>query len=108
MNAVSLFDLEAMAHQAMPHDLWDFVDAGAGDEVTLRRNRSAFEEITINPRFLVDVNDRDLSTTVLGEKISFPVMIAPAGGQRQVHPDGELATAQAAGAAVHLASWCGT
>jgi 4-hydroxymandelate oxidase len=99
MNAVSLFDLEAMAQQAMPHDLWDFVDAGAGDEVTLRKNRSAFEDITINPKFLVDVNDRDLSTTVLGEKISFPVMIAPAGGQRQVHPQGELATAQAAGAA---------
>ena len=98
MYAVSLFDLEAMANQVMPHDLWDFVDAGAGDEVTLRRNRSAFEEITINPRFLVDVNDRDLSTTVLGQKISFPVMVAPAGGQRQVHPEGELATARAAGA----------
>ena len=99
MNAVSLFDLEAMASQVMPHDVWDFVDAGAADEVTVRRNRSAFEAITVNARFLVDVSDRDLSTMVLGEKISFPVMVAPAGGQRQVHPKGELATAQAAGAA---------
>ena len=99
MNAVSLFDLETMAEQVMPHDLWDFVDAGSGDEITVRRNRTAFDEITINPRFLVDVNDRDSSTTVLGQEISFPVMVAPAGGQRLVHPDGELATAQAAGAA---------
>ncbi len=97
MRPVSLFDLEAMAKQVMPHNLWDFVDAAAFDEITKRRNRIAFDEISVNPSFLVDVNDRDASTSVLGERISFPVMIAPAGGQRAVHPDGELATAQAAG-----------
>ncbi|MCI0437627.1 MAG: alpha-hydroxy-acid oxidizing protein [Chloroflexi bacterium] len=97
MEPVSLFDLEAWAKQQMPHDLWDFVAGGCNDEITVRRNHSAFEELTINPRFLVDVSNRDLSTTVLGEKISFPVMIAPAGGQRQVHPEGERATARAAG-----------
>ena len=98
MNAVSLFDMEAMAKQVMPHNKWEFVDAGAADEITVRRNRAAFEDITVNPRFLVDVSDRDLSTEVLGEKIDFPVMIAPAGSQRDVHPDGERATAAAAGA----------
>ena len=97
MNPVSLFDLEAMAKQAMPHNKWEFVDAGAADEITVRRNRAAFEDITVNPRFLVDVSNRDLSTEVLGEKIDFPVMIAPAGGQRDIHPDGERATAGAAG-----------
>ena len=98
MNAISLFDLEAIAKQVMPHNKWTFVDAGAADEITVRRNRTAFEDITVNPRFLVDVGDRDLSTEVLGEKIDFPVMIAPAGSQRDVHPDGERATAAAAGA----------
>ncbi len=97
MRPVSLYDLEAMAKQAMPHNLWDFVEGAAFDEITKHRNRTAFDEITINPSFLVDVNDRDASTTVLGERISFPVMVAPAGGQSQMHPDGELATAQAAG-----------
>ena len=97
MRPVSLFHLEAMAKQVMPHNLWDFVDGAAFDEITKRRNRSAFDAITVNPSFLVDVNDRDASTSVLGERISFPVMIAPAGGQCQMHPDGELATAQAAG-----------
>ncbi|MCH8063430.1 MAG: alpha-hydroxy-acid oxidizing protein [Chloroflexi bacterium] len=99
MNPVTLYDLEKWAEQRMPHDLWDFVDAAAFDEITKRRNRTALDAITVNPRFLVDVSDRDLSTTVLGETISFPVMVAPAGGQRQVHPEGERATAMAAGAA---------
>ena len=97
MNPVSLFDLEAMAKQVMPHDKWTFVDAGAADEITVRRNRTAFEDITVNPRFLVDVGDRDSSIEVLGEKIDFPVMVAPAGSQRDVHPDGERAAAAAAG-----------
>jgi isopentenyl diphosphate isomerase/L-lactate dehydrogenase-like FMN-dependent dehydrogenase len=81
----------------MPHNLWDFVDAASTDELTKRKNREDFDSITINPRFLVDVGKRDISTTVLGEKIDFPVMIAPAGGQRHVHPDGERASAAAAG-----------
>ena len=97
MNPVSLFDMEAMAKEVMPHNKWTFVDAGAADEITMRRNREAFDEITVNARFLVDVGNRDLSIEVLGEKISFPVMIAPAGSQRDVHPDGERATAAAAG-----------
>lgn len=65
----------------------------------MRRNRTALEAIALRPRFLVDISHRDLSTTVLGQKISFPVMIAPAGGQQYAHPDGELATARATGAA---------
>ena len=98
MNPVSLYDLEKMAQQVMPYRKWTFVDAGAADEITVRRNREAFDEITVNPRFLVDVGNRDSSIEVLGEKIDFPVMVAPAGSQRDVHPDGERATAAAAGA----------
>ena len=99
MYPVSLSDFETLAKHHMPHNLWDFVEAGAGDEVTLRRNLTAFADITVNPRFLVDVSSRDLSTTILGQNIDFPVMCAPAGGQRYAHPEGERATARAAGAA---------
>ncbi|MDP6512949.1 MAG: alpha-hydroxy acid oxidase, partial [SAR202 cluster bacterium] len=99
MNPVSLFDLEKMAKQVMPHNSWEFVDASSSDEITKRRNRTAFDEITINPNFLIDVGNRDLSVSILGEKIDFPIMIAPAGGQRSIHPDGEQATARAAGSA---------
>ena len=99
MNPVSLFDMEKMAKQVMPHNSWEFVDAASGDEITKHRNRNSFDEITINPNFLIDVGNRDLSVEVLGEKIDFPIMIAPAGGQRSIHPDGEQATARAAGSA---------
>ena len=99
MEPISLYEFEALAKERMDPHLWDYVEAGAGDQVTLHRNRAAFDEITVNPRFLVDVNNRDLSTTVLGQKISFPVMVTPAGGQRHVHAEGEQATARAAGAA---------
>ena len=64
---------------------------------TTRRNRTAFEALTLRPRFLRDITDRDISTTVLGQKISMPVMVAPAGSHMVAHPDGELATARGAG-----------
>ena len=100
VEVVSLRDLERISNERTDSKGgWDFVDGAAFDEVTKRRNESKFEEITINPRFLVDVGDRDHSTTILGEKIDFPVMVAPAGGQRQHHPEGERATAMGAGMA---------
>ncbi len=99
LDPISLFDFETRAKQALPHDTWDFIEAGAFDEITTKRNRAAFNSIALRPRFLVDVQDRDLSTTVMGHKISFPVMISPAGQHRVAHNDGELATARAAGSA---------
>ena len=97
MNPISLYDMEAMARQVMPHDLWDYVAGGATDEITIRRNREAFDAIEVRPRFLVDVGNGDTSTTVLGERIAFPVMAAPAGSQGAAHPDAEVAVAKAAG-----------
>ncbi|MBM3926466.1 MAG: alpha-hydroxy-acid oxidizing protein [SAR202 cluster bacterium] len=99
LDPVSLPDLEARARDYMPHNVWDFVAGACQDGVTLRRNREMLEAICLRPRFLRDVSKRDISTTVLGHKISFPVMLAPAGGHTFVHPDGELASAKAAGAA---------
>ncbi len=97
-DLLSLFDYEARAKQALPHNVWDFIAGGAQDGVTTRHNREAFEAIALRPRFLRDVTQRDLSTTVLGQPISFPVMISPAGGHAFAHPEGELATARGAGA----------
>ena len=99
MDVVSLRDLEKIARERTARDMWDFIDGAAFDEISKRRNESKFEELTLNPSYLIDVANRDLSTTVLGERISFPVMIAPAGGQRQHHPEGELATSKGAGMA---------
>ena len=98
-DPVNLFDFEARARQVLPRYIWDFIEAGAFDEVTLKRNRQAFDAVALRPRYLVDVWERDTSTTILGRKISLPVMMAPAGCQMLAHPEGELATARAAGAA---------
>ena len=83
----------------MSQDHIRFVRRGAYGNWTVDRNRRKLDEIAVDPRLLRDTSARDLSTTVLGQRISFPVMCAPAGGQCFSHPEGELATARAAGAA---------
>src|SRR5215813_1175523 len=94
---INLYDYEARAQQLLPHDYWDFIAGGSKDELTTRRNRSAFDAISLRPRFLREVAERKLATTVLGTPISFPVMICPAGGHKLAHPEGECATARGAG-----------
>ena len=96
---VNLFEYEAAARERMPKHQYDYIAGGATDEISLRRNRAAFESILLQPRMLVDVGQRDLTTTVLGQKISFPVMTDPAGGHARAHPEGELATARAVASA---------
>jgi len=98
-DLISLSDFEAKAKRALPQGIWDFIASGAQDEVTLRRNKAAFERIPLRPRRPVDITKRDLSVTVLGQKLSFPVMVAPMGVHKMAHLDGELASAKAAGAA---------
>lgn len=99
MDPINLFDMEAEAQRRLPHDYWDWVAGGATDEITIRRNREAFEEISVRPRVMMDTTSRDLSTTMLGQRISFPVFASPAGTQWMAHPDGEVAVARGAGAA---------
>ena len=81
----------------MASDQRYFVARGVGENWTRDRNRAKLDEIALNPPVLVDTTERDLSTTVLGQRIAFPIMCAPAGGQTGSHPDGELAVARAAG-----------
>ncbi|NER19181.1 MAG: alpha-hydroxy-acid oxidizing protein [Symploca sp. SIO1C2] len=95
---INLFDYEAIAPQNLSPMALDYYAGGAWDEVTLRNNRTAFEALKLLPRMLVDVSQRDLSTEILGEPVSLPIMIAPMAFQCLAHPEGEIATAKAAAA----------
>jgi L-lactate dehydrogenase (cytochrome) len=89
-------DVRALARRRLPRSVFDFVDGGAEDEVTVARNRAAFARRALLPRVLVDVGSVDLSTSVLGQPIRLPVMLAPCGLMRLVHPAGDGAAARAA------------
>ena len=99
IDAINLEELEERARKVLPQMVYDFYASGANDEVTLRENRAAYERITLLPRMLVDVSARDLGTTVLGEPVSMPILIAPKALHGLAHPEGEVATTKAAGAA---------
>jgi L-lactate dehydrogenase (cytochrome) len=85
-----------LARRRLPRAIFDYVDGGAEDEITLRSNEQAFEDVALVPRVLVDVSDRDLSTSVCGIPVRSPVLLAPTGLAGMIHPDGELAAATAA------------
>jgi L-lactate dehydrogenase (cytochrome) len=93
---VPVAELERLAAEAMDERAANYVFAGAGSEDTIDANREAFRRHRIVPRMLRDVAERDLSTTVLGTALPAPLLLAPIGVQKVVHPDGELATARAA------------
>lgn len=98
-SPVNLLDYEPLARERLPRPIYDFVAGGAEDEVTLKANREAFQRLQLLPRVLVDVSKVDPSTTVLGTRLSFPVILAPVALHKLAHPQGELATARAATAA---------
>ena len=102
IDPINLCDLEERARAVLPQMSYDFYASGANDEITLRENRAAYERIKVLPRMLIDVSARDMSTTVLGEPVSMPILIAPMALQCLGHPDGEIATTKAAGAAKTL------
>ena len=93
---VCLGDFERTARERLTPQAYDYYVGGAGDEVTVRENRDAWARVALLPRVLVDVSARDLATTVLGRRVAFPVLLAPAAYQQLAHPDGECATARAA------------
>ncbi|MBF8304148.1 MAG: (S)-2-hydroxy-acid oxidase, partial [Dehalococcoidia bacterium] len=73
-SIVNLEDVRQMARRRLPKFVFDFVDGGAEDEVTLKANRRAFGEISFDSRVLVDVSERDMSTSVLGVPVKIPVL----------------------------------
>jgi len=96
---LNLFDFERLAESRLRRDVFDYYAGGAFDEVALRASRVAYERIPLYFRALVGVAERSTATTVLGEQVSMPVLIAPTAFHRLAHAEGELATARAAGSA---------
>ena len=93
---VNIDDLRKRARRRLPRAIFDYVDGGAEDEATLRANRAGFRRYTFNPRVLVDVSERDQSTSVLGERLAAPLILAPTGFTGMLWPRGEILAARAA------------
>jgi isopentenyl diphosphate isomerase/L-lactate dehydrogenase-like FMN-dependent dehydrogenase len=95
-TAHSIADLRRIARGVLPRSVFDFVDGGAGDELTLAANRDAFDRLRIVPRILRDVSAPDLSTRFAGEALPTPLVIAPMGSCALVRPGADIAIARAA------------
>jgi L-lactate dehydrogenase (cytochrome) len=95
-RAVNIEDLRELARRRLPKIVFNYIDGGAEGEWTLRENRRAFDDITFRPRQAVAVPACDLRTRVLGTELSMPILLAPVGYLRVMHPDGEVAAARAA------------
>lgn len=96
LGAYNIFDLRDMALKRVPKGLFEFVDRGTEDEVSLRNNRAVFERIRFRPRTLVDVSKRSQEITLFGHKQKMPICIAPTGTAGLMWHEGEIALARAA------------
>ena len=95
-RANNIADLRRLARRRLPGPIFDYIDGGADDEVTLARNMSAFSAYEILPDVLTDVSSIRTATTLFGEPVAWPLMLAPTGLTRMFHEDAELAVARAA------------
>ncbi len=98
-KAVNIHDLRALAKRRLPDVVFDYLDGGAEDEVTLRANCQVFSDVTFRPRHAVSFPQCNLRTRVLGMDLALPFLLAPVGYSRLMHPVGEIGAARAAGAA---------
>jgi L-lactate dehydrogenase (cytochrome) len=98
-RGINVDQLRAIAKRRLPAGVFDYIDGGAEDELTLAANTHRFSTITFAPRVLRDVSNVDTSTTLLGRAMPVPLVLAPTGFTRIAHPQGELAVARAAAAA---------
>ena len=89
-------DFRKLAKKKLPSPIFHYIDGGSDDEVTLRRNTESFNKCDLVPNVLADVSNIDLSTTVLGRKIAFPLFLAATAMHKLYHHHGERATAKAA------------
>ncbi len=93
---VTLPEIRNYAKKVLPRDVWNFGDGAAETETTLRRNRRSLDRLAIRQDILVDVREIDLSTSLLGVPLSWPVAVAPMGGLILFHPQGDLEMARGA------------
>jgi isopentenyl diphosphate isomerase/L-lactate dehydrogenase-like FMN-dependent dehydrogenase len=99
VHPINIADFERIAAEKLDPDAYGYFAGGANDELTLAENVEAFRRRHLRPRVLVDVADPSTGTTVLGEYVALPVLVAPVAFQRVAHPEGEVAMARAADAA---------
>jgi len=95
-RALNIADLRELARRRVPGFAFEYVEGGAEDEVTLRRNRQSFESLHFVPRTLVDTSGRQQRVEILGHTAAAPLIIAPTGLNGMLHPDGDIALARAA------------
>ena len=98
-NVTSIEDLRGMAKRRVPRAFFEYADCGAYAEETLRANRADLEKIKLRQRVLIDVDKRELNTTMVGEPVSLPIVLAPTGLTGMQHADGEILACRAAHAA---------
>jgi L-lactate dehydrogenase (cytochrome) len=96
---VCIEDFRPIARRRIPQPVFDYLDGGAEGEVTLRENCRVFSDVTFRPRHAVALADCSLCTRVLGFDLPLPILLAPVGYSRLMHPGGEVAAARAAGRA---------
>ena len=101
-EAINVFDFEPVCRNNVPPAHFGYMASGIDDEVTLRANREGFLKFQLRPRRLVDVSKVDMSVNILGTKYDSPIVLAPVGGQRSFHEEGEVASARAAKTGNHL------
>ncbi|KZV38505.1 glycolate oxidase [Dorcoceras hygrometricum] len=105
MEITNVMEYEALAKEKLPKMVYDYYASGAEDQCSLNENRNAFSKILFRPRILMDVSKIDITTSIMGFKISSSIMIAPTAMQKMAHSEGELATARAASSAGTIMVW---
>jgi L-lactate dehydrogenase (cytochrome) len=95
-GVASIPDLRLLARKRAPRAVFDYTDGGAGDELSLRRSRQAYARVEFRPRVLQDVSAVDASTTILGKRVTAPLVFGPTGFTRLMHTEGEAAVARVA------------
>mmetsp|Transcript_42260 Transcript_42260/g.92185 ORF Transcript_42260/g.92185 Transcript_42260/m.92185 type:complete len:490 (+) Transcript_42260:55-1524(+) len=93
---INIFDFERVARNNVTKEAWGYLMSGADDELAMRENHAAYHRVYLKPRVLVDVEQVDMSTTILGTPSSFPVYVTACALGRLYTPDGEMAIARAA------------
>ena len=98
-DVLNIADLRRLAQRRLPRVVFDYIDGGADDEITMRANSGAFDDVTLRPRGAVAFDHIDLATTMLGARLALPFALGPVGSCRLFWPRGEVLAARAAGAA---------
>ena len=95
-NCHKVMDFQRLARRRLPAPVFHYIDGGADDEWTMRRNTEAFDDYELLPAHLSDVSSIKMDSTLFGKPVDWPVMISPTGASRLFHADGEPAVARAA------------